>query len=315
MYTDLAASYSNNSSSHPVNPPGASYGALDEPAHLSFASFTPPSADAQSLPKAYSHTNTNYRNSVSRQTVTHFTQTSSCFDFSEKPPLHDELPYISDEDVPPLFTTETMDFADLFPDTPPDDKPIVEETSATFLSLFNLYIETHKTLTEIRAGLQEVSIADLKDGHGVMRTIIRINELGSTILNTCSTNMSSSLAIAFLVVVKGCELVEQILLAILPSGRPPTRSNSAESLTMDYSWTTCSPMFDGHPKLSVEHITALLQLDIHLSQFNSFVCSFTQMTQEQEPSANILAVQCRKRLLHFHTRIRSVVDSMIPAWE
>ena len=318
---DLATSFSNNPNpsahdAHPVNPPGAPYAGVDDPAHLSFASFTPPPANAPSLPKAYSHTSTNYRNSISRQTVTHYTQTSSCFDFSEKPPLQDEVPYISDDDVPPLFATETMDFADLFPDTPPDDKPTAgESSSSTFLSLFNLYIETHKALTEIRAGIQEVSIADLKDGQGVMRTIISINELGRTTMNVCNTNMSPSLAIAFLMVVQGCELVEQILIAILPSGRPPTRSNSAESLAIDYSWTTCSAMFDGHPKLSVEHITALLQLDIHLSQFNSFVSTFMQMTQEQEPSANIMAVQCRKRLLHFHTQIRSVVDSMIPAWE
>ena len=192
---------------------------------------------------------------------------------------------------------------------------VEESSSPTFFSLFNLYIETHKALTEMRAGLHEVSIADLKDGQGVMRTIISINELGRITLNTCSTNMSPSLAIAFLMVVQGCELVEQILVAVLPSGRPPTRSNSAESLSIDYSWTTCSPMFDGHPELSVEHITAFLQLDIHLSQFNSFVSTFMQMTQGQEPSANMLAVQCRKRLLHFHTQIRSVVDSMIPAWE
>ena len=170
-------------------------------------------------------------------------------------------------------------------------------------------------MTETRAGIQGVSIADLKDGQGVMRTIISINESRSTTMNTCSMNMSPSLAIAFLVVVKGCELVEQILIAILPSGRPPIRSNSLESLAMDYSWTTCSPMVDGHPKLSTGHITALLQLDIHLSQFNSFISTFTHIKQDQSPSANMLAVRYRKRLLQFHTQIRSVVDSMIPAWE
>ena len=117
-----------------------------------------------------------------------------------------------------MFATETLNIADLFSDTPPNDKPIVEEgSSSTFLSLFILYIEIHKASTEIRAGIHGISITDLTDGQGVMRTIISINELGSTTMNTCSTNMPPFLAIAFLVVVKGCELVEQILIAILIS--------------------------------------------------------------------------------------------------
>ena len=288
---------------------------MEDPACLSFPTFTSPTVDIPPLPKDFGIISTKQQNTLSQHTIIDLSRTSSCVEISEKPALQDEAPYISDADMSPLFTSPTMDFAGLFPDTPVDDSFPLEDSSSAFVSLFNLYLETHRALTEIRSGIQEVSIADLKDGHGMIRTVISINELGTTMINTHASSTSPCMLFAFITILKSCELVEQISTTILPSTRQLIRSDSTDSVTTDYIWTTCSPMLNGHPEFSAEHITALVRLDIHLSQSNHLISLFTQLTQEQGLSANVLAMQCQKRLLHLHTQIRSVVDSMIPAWD
>lgn len=227
-----------------------------------------------------------------------------------------------------------MDFMNLFPDTSHvnDTFSTEEDWTSTFYSLFNLYLEAQKILTEVRSGVREVPVTDLKDGHGMMRTIININELGSAIIETNHSQPSPCLMFAFIAVLKGCELAEQISITVLPTARTPAFPVVASEapLASDYIWTTCPSASQSQPKpeLSVEHITALVRLDVHLQHFNTFLSNFIHLTQEQgqtqgqgqsqglSPNAlDSLAVQCQKRLLHLHTRIKSVVNFMISAWD
>ena len=276
------------------------------------------------------------RNSVPKQAVIRFPQTSSSsyLDLSEAA-LPDENPTPPEHGIsPPFFPTLSMDFMNLFPDTSQVDDTFSTEVdwTSTFYSLFNLYLESQKALTEIRSGVREVPVADLKDGHGVMRTIININELGSSIIETNHSQPSPCLMFAFIAILKGCELAEQISIAVLPTARTPTFPVVASevSLAPDYTWAMCPLASQSQPKpeLSVEHITALVRLDVHLQHFNTFLTNFIHLTQERgqtpargqsqglSPNAlDSLAVQCQKRLLHLHTRIKSVINFMISAWD
>ncbi|MCJ1381113.1 hypothetical protein MMC17_004222 [Xylographa soralifera] len=235
-----------------------------------------------------------------------------------------------------VFSTPPLAFTDLFPNTPLDDGLPIEETDPTFLSLFNLYLESHNALTEIRSGLQQVTISDLKDGRGVMGIVIKISDLGNTMVRNHNSAIPSlptptnNLLFSFIAILKGCELAEQISSIILSPTRSPGRSDSADFCTMtpmypskpmapsidDYSWTTCSLVTE-HPELSVEQITALVRLDIHLSHFNNFISLFAHLVPEQGHglSASFLATQYQRRLSHLHSHIRLAVDTIIPAWE
>ena len=210
----------------------------------------------------------------------------------------------------------------------------------SFLSLFNVFLETHKALTEISSGRQHISIEDLKDDSGVMRTLSDVGELGVTTANSQSLAIPSlqgsidqgCLLFAFTAVLKACDLAEHILKAILPAIQPAQDTSMAtQSSPMgfrgsipfytrpsrsmdDYPAVVCSPVTSEHPKLLAERITTLVRLDLQLSHFNQFVSKFIDLTRGERFSTNVSILQCQSRLLHLHTQIRTGVDSMTPTW-
>jgi len=291
---------------------GETHSHVDEQIYIPYAPFASAMEDSEPLPKATTFT-TSYRDTV--QTVTHYPQTDPCLNMSQKTSSQDKTQYLPEEELSSLFTAPTLEFAELFPTPPVDDTLPSDDSASIYLSLFKLYLEAHMALTEIRSGNRIVSVDELKDDHGIMRAINGINELGTTSINTHNPTISPNLLLAFLTVLKCCELAEQILTALLPSNQPPMRSSSDDSLTIDYAWTAGSPVSTDNWDLSAEHIAALVRLDIHLSKFNSFVSSFTQVMQEQGRSIGVSAAQCQSRLLCLHTQIKSVVDSFIPIWK
>ncbi|MCJ1391330.1 hypothetical protein MMC18_004193 [Xylographa bjoerkii] len=300
---------------------------------LSFASTT---AQLQAIPRSINVSSSEAWDSVSQQGTGHYTPSDSGFDQSETTSPQSEVPFMTSVTDSSVFSTPTLAFADLFTNTPLEDGLPTEQADSTFLSLFNLYLESHNAMTEIRSGLQQVTISDLKDGRSVMGIIIKISDLGNTMVRNHNSAIPSlppptnDLLFSFIAILKGCELAEQISSIILAPTRSPGRSNSADFCTMtpmypgkpvtptidDYSWTTCSLVTD-HCELSVEQITALVRLDIHLSHFNNFISLFAHLVPEQGHglSAAFLATQYQRRLSHLHNHIRLAVDSIIPAWE
>ncbi|MCJ1292271.1 hypothetical protein MMC34_003821 [Xylographa carneopallida] len=313
---------------------GAASSNLGDSFVLSFASTT---AQIQAVPKTFNLSGSKTWYDISQQNNGHFAPSDSTFDHSETTSPQSEVPVMTSATDSSVFSTPPLAFTDLFPHTPLDDGMSIEDTDSTFLSLFNLYLESHNALTEIRSGLQHVTISDLKDGRGVMGIVIKISDLGNTMVRNHNSAIPSlpaptnNLLFSFIAILKGCELAEQISSIILSPARSPTRSNSAADFcTMtpmypskpmapsidDYSWTTCSLVAE-HPELSVEQITALVRLDIHLSHFNNFIALFAHLVPEQGHglSASFLATQYQRRLAHLHSHIRLAVDSIIPAWE
>ncbi|MCJ1403369.1 hypothetical protein MMC11_006592 [Xylographa trunciseda] len=300
---------------------------------LSFASTT---AQLQAIPKSFNLSSSKAWDNISQQGTGHFHPSDSRFDHSETTSPQSDVPLIPSATDSSVFSTPTLAFNDLFPNTPLDDGLPTEETDSTFFSLFNLYLESHNALTEIRSGLQQVTISDLKDGRGVMGIVIKISDLGNTMVRNHNSAIASlptptnNLLFSFIAILKGCELAEQISSIILSPTHSLARSDSGDFCTMtpmhpnkpmtpsidDYSWTTCSLVTE-HPELSVEQITALVRLDIHLSHFNNFISLFAHLVPEQGQglSAAFLATQYQRRLSHLHSHIRLAVDSIIPAWE
>ncbi|MCJ1416118.1 hypothetical protein MMC32_002453 [Xylographa parallela] len=300
---------------------------------LSFASTT---AQLQAIPSAFDLPGSKAWYDVSQQSNGHFPPSDSTFDHSETTSPQSEVAVMTNATDSSVFSTPPLAFNDLFPTTPLDDGLPIEESDSTFLSLFNLYLESHNALTEIRSGLQHVTISDLKDGRGVMGIVIKISDIGITMVRNHNSAIPSlptptnTLLFSFIAILKGCELAEQIASIIMSPTRSPGRVNSADFCTMtpmypskpmaptidDYSWTTCS-LAPEHPELSVEQITALVRLDIHLSHFNNFISLFAHLVPEQGHglSASFLATQYQRRLSHLHSHIRLAVDSIIPAWE
>jgi len=208
------------------------------------------------------------------------------------------------------------------------------------LALFDAYLKTHKAFMEINSGQKQVSIEDLNDDSGVMRTLSDVGELGVMTANSLSLAISSlqgsidqgSLLFAFTAVLKACDLAEHIVKAILPAMQLEQYSSTADHSSPvgfrgpipfqakparpmdDYPAAICSPVTTEHPKLLAERITRLIKLDLQLSRFNQFVSNFIDLTRGQGFSSNVSIPQCQSRLLNLHTRIKAVVDSMTPSW-
>ncbi|MCJ1433366.1 hypothetical protein MMC27_002726 [Xylographa pallens] len=333
MDLDTASSSPSDNIASKFHQSGAASSNLGDSFVLSFASTT---AQLQAIPRAFNLSSSKAWYDVSQQSNGHFPPSDSTFDHSETTSPQSEVPVMTSATDSSVFSTPPLAFNDLFPNTPLDDGLPIEETDSTFLSLFNLYLESHNALTEIRSGLQQVTISDLKDGRGVMGIVIKISDLGDTMVRNHNSAIPSlptatnNLLFSFIAILKGCELAEQISSIILSPTRSPGRVDSADFCTMtpmypskpmapsidDYSWTTCSLVTE-HPELSVEQITALVRLDIHLSHFNNFIALFAHLVPEQGHglSASFLATQYQRRLAHLHSHIRLAVDSIIPAWE
>ena len=239
-------------------------------------------------------------------------------------------------DIPSVFSNPA-DFTSLFSTTPTDESfGLFSKANQTpsFLSLFNVYLETHTALVEISSGLQDVSIEDLHDEGRIMRTLRDIGYLGNTAANSPSLAILSlqglrdqgCLLFAFTAVLKACDLVEHILRRILPTAQPahltsatqtrvglhgPIPSYFKRSQFMDDS---CFPGNGQHPQLLAERITTLIGLDFQLSHFHQFVSKFIDLTRDQGISANVSVPQCQIRLINLHIRIKTVIESMTPSW-
>ena len=244
-----------------------------------------------------------------------------------------------------ILPTPIMAFPDMFPHTPPiEASSPTGEPTPSILAIFNTYMEVHEALNEIRAGTRQIFIDELKDGRGAMRAVIRASELGAAMMNMPQFLMHSSLPLpatseqptlfSFVTILKGCELADVIATMILPPARTPSLSSPMELCGMDplfdakpmvspiddYVWPSGggspSAVPGSPPKLSDEHITALIRLDIHLSHLNRFIAAFAQLTAEQSWSSNTaVTTRYRRRLSHIHAQIRSAVDSTMPAWD
>ena len=154
------------------------------------------------------------------------------------------------------------------------------------------------------------------------------------------------------VVLKGCELADAVASSILPaaSSPPPPTTRPSPSYPTPLSICAPEPIFEPPkpaaspiddfvwsaganspsasaaplgsmqpstpPRLTDEHITALIRLDIHLSHLNRAVATFTQVAAERGlASDHAVAMRQRRRLSHLHAQIRTVVDATIPAWD
>ena len=240
-------------------------------------------------------------------------------------------------DIPSVFSNPA-DFASPFSTTPTDESfglfSKVNQTPS-FLSLFNVYLETHTALVEISSGLQDVSIEDLRDEGRIMRTLRDIGYLGNTAVNSPSLAIRSlqglrdqgCLLFAFTAVLKACDLVEHILKRILPTTHPAHLTSATHPSTRvglhgpipsyfrrsQFMEDICFPG-NGQPQLLADCITTLIRLDFQLSHFHQFVSKFIDLTRDQGISANVSIPQCQIRLINLHIRIKTVIESMTPSW-
>ena len=242
--------------------------------------------------------------------------------------------------ISPAYPTFT-DFATSLTTTPSSDSHDSGskfDPAPLFLSLFNAYIEAHEAVAEISSGFQDVSMEDLKDGSRFMNTLRIIGEVGNTIANSPDLAMPSlqglidqgCLLFAFTTLLKACDLVEHVLKRILP-GNSATNNGSLASrststgfhaatyakrphLMGTYPTDIYLPEINQHSNHLAEHITTLVRLDLQLSHLNQFVSRFTDLARGQGISAHVPISQCQMRLLNFHGRISTVIESMTPSW-
>ena len=266
------------------------------------------------------------------ETAKPLTFTQPFLNTSGEAPPTEEISAVNDVDILKM----NISFDDLFFDAQSSDCSSPSTSLPSFSSLFASYLEAHEALIVIRSGLYELSISDVKDNRGAMGSVAKISELGVRVASSDISTMSPfpgsndqcCLQLAFLAAVKGCELAEQISIMVLPSARMPSFADAIDFSALkpygnkpttlpidDYPWTTNPSVQNENSKPSVEHITALVRLDVQLSQLNYFMTKFIHSTPEHMPLANVLAARCRRRLSCLHTQIRGVVDSMIPAWD
>ena len=253
----------------------------------------------------------------------------------------------------PMLASSILNFSEsILPHTPPVEAQSPIGTSMpSFLSIFNLYMETHEALNDIQAGTRQVLGNDLKDSQGVMSTIIKVSELGTAMLDLPPFLLSPSIPgssapdqlvlFGFIAVVKGCELADVVASMIVPTIEAPSFPEPLDlhveplfdkptAAPIDnYVWPTQGPVGplpppppppsslpSGQPKLSDEHITTLIRLDIHLSHLNRFITTFDRLALDDGQAPNrAVAARYRRRLSHLHTQIRAAVDSTMPAWD
>ena len=197
------------------------------------------------------------------------------------------------------------DFTSPYPPTSDDSLP-------TNLSICTTYLEIHKTLIEIRSGERNFSISDLKDAEGIMRILHCVSELGNHVANCyragvmsqqgqLQSNISCSL-FAFTMILKGCELAEQISLRVLTRCGPDPLIASAFGANSDET------------KSIPERIAGLVRLDLQLSEINRVLSVYVDLTKEQGISSSVSIAYCQSRLLQLHNQIKSATDSMSPSW-
>ena len=320
---DADSSCSSNRASA-LHSPDATRTEVGDSLSLLFPSST---TQLQQSPKMLSTAKPSHWSNTVSETINNPPYTQPFFDTSGKTPLTKEVSAVSEADISMM----NLSFDDLFVDIQVNDGSLARTSLPSFPSLFNSYLEAHEALTFIRSGSYELPIGDLKHDRGAMGLVTKINELGARAVNSPfpGSNDQCCLQLAFLAVVKGCELAEQISIMVLPSTRTPLHSSCMDFSTMkppygsrhDASpmdndpWITGPLAQSDHSKPSAEHITALVRLDVQLSKLNSLLSKFIQSTPEHMPLADVLAARCRRRLSYLHTQIRGVVDSMIPAWD
>lgn len=288
----------------------------------SLSLFCPSStAQPQQSPKVLNTTKGDDWSNTIPEAVKHPPYLHPFLDASVAPPT--KVSGVNDGDV----SIMNMSFEDIFVDAQMNDSSFTGTSLPSFSALFASYLEAHEALSTIRSGLYEIPLSDLKDDRGAMGSVTKISELGARVANSDTSTMSPfpgssdqcCLQLAFLAAVKGCELAEQISIMVLPSTRPPSHPSSMDFAAMtppdDYSWTTAPPVQSDPPNPALEHIPALVRLDVQLSQLNCFMSKFIQSAPEHMPLAKVLAARCRRRLSYLHSQIRGVVDSMIPAWD
>ena len=189
---------------------------------------------------------------------------------------------------------------------------VSDDSLPTTLSIFNTYLEVYKTLEEIRSGARDISISDLKDANEVMRTLYSVSDLGNDVANRYSAGIMSQQGqlhsnilcpiFAFTMVLKGCELAEQISLTVL--ARPGPDPSKASDFVAANDETISIP----------ERIAGLIRLDFHLSRINRVLTTYIDLTKQKGIQSSTSVAHCQSRLLEHHNQIRSLVDSMSPSW-
>ena len=230
------------------------------------------------------------------------TEAEPSLGFYEKGLSHGQAPAVP---IVPSFFSSPDEFTDSFPPMPNDSLP-------TTLAIWTTYLEAHKMLVEIQSGERGVSILELKDASAFIRTLDGVSELGNHVANCCSAGVMSQQGhfqfdiscslFAFTMVLKGCELAEQISLTVLGRCEPDPSTALDAIATNDDT------------KSVPERIAGLIRLDFQLLQINRVLTRYINLTKEQGIPFSVSISYSQSRLLQLHNQIRSAVDSLSPSW-